>query len=184
LWGRLDLLDELPAYKVRPADPNPPYKFETGTQNHEGIAGITAAIDYLAALGEQFGRHFAPELTQYPGRRKALKQAMQAISAYERSLFNYLLTEVQKIPGLTVYGLAEPDQRCPTLAFTRAGFSPQEIAAHLGEQGIFVWHGNYYALSVTERLGLEETGGMVRVGLAHYNTRAEVERLVTALREM
>ncbi|MBN1993983.1 MAG: cysteine desulfurase-like protein [Anaerolineae bacterium] len=187
LWGRLDLLESLPAYKVRPANPHPPHKFETGTQNHEGIAGVAAAVNYLAALGQEYGAQFAPELKNYEGRRLALKQAMKAIVAYERPLFAYLLDEVQQIPGLVVYGITHPsqlDQRCPTLAFTRAGFTPQEIAAYLGEQGIFVWDGNYYALSVTERLGLEDSGGMVRIGLAHYNTRSEVDRLLAALREM
>jgi selenocysteine lyase/cysteine desulfurase len=187
LWGRLDLLESLPAYKVRPANPNPPYKFETGTLNHEGIAGITATINYLAALGQEYGAQFAGELDRYEGRRQALKQAMKSIVAYERSLFAYLLAEVQKIPGITVYGITDPAQlegRCPTLAFTIEGFTPQEVAAYLGTQSIFVWDGNYYALSVTERLGLEETGGMVRVGLAHYNTREEIDRLIIALRAM
>jgi len=187
LWGRLELLEELPAYKVRPADPNPPDKFETGTQNHEGINGITAAVNYLAALGNEYGTQFADGLSRYEGRRKALKQAMHAISVYERSLFTYLLDEIQQIPGITIYGITNPDEfneRCPTLAFTRKGFTPQEIASYLGGQGIFVWDGNYYALSVTERLGNEESGGMVRVGLAHYNTREEIDRLIAALKTM
>ncbi len=191
VWGRLELLEQLAAYKVRPANPNPPYKFETGTQNHEGLAGLTAAINYLAALGREYGNQATLERTtgldNYEGRRKELKQAMHCVVAYERPLFTYMLAELQTIPGITVYGITNPvefDERCPTLAFTREGFTPQEIAIHLGNQGIFVWDGNYYALSVTERLGLEESGGMVRVGLIHYNTQAEVDRLLTALREM
>jgi cysteine desulfurase family protein (TIGR01976 family) len=189
LWGRLDLLDELPAYKVRPAQASPPYKFETGTLNHEGLAGVTAAIDYLAELGRTYGRYLEPNpgLAAYEGRRRDLKQAMQVISAYERPLFGYLLAEIQQIPGVTVYGLTRAedlDKRCPTLAFRREGFSPAQIARYLGDQGIFVWDGNYYAVSVTERLGLEESGGMVRVGLAHYNTKAEVDRFLAALREL
>jgi cysteine desulfurase family protein (TIGR01976 family) len=187
LWARLDLLETLPAYKVRPADPNPPYKFETGTLNHEGIAGITAVVNYLTALGHEYGAQFVAELDRYEGRRKALKQAMKSIVAYERSLFAYLLAEVQKIPGITIYGITNPaqlEERCPTLAFTIEGFTPQEIASYLGEQGIFVWDGNYYALSVTERLGLEDTGGMVRVGLTHYNTREEIDRLIATLQAM
>jgi cysteine desulfurase family protein (TIGR01976 family) len=189
LWGRLELLEELQAYKVRPAQATPPHKFETGTLNHEGLAAVTAAIDYLAELGRNNGSYLEDtvNLDDYEGRRKELKQAMNAIAAYERPLFAYMMAEVQKIPGITVYGITNPeefDQRCPTLAFTRSGFTPAEIAAHLGDQGIFVWDGNYYALAVTERLGLEESGGMVRVGLAHYNTKEEVDRLITALREM
>ena len=189
LWGRLELLEELQAYKVRPAQATPPHKFETGTLNHEGLAAVTAAIDYLAELGRNNGSYLegTVNLDDYEGRRKELKQAMNAIAAYERPLFAYMMAEVQKIPGITVYGITNPeefDQRCPTLAFTRSGFTPAEMAAHLGDQGIFVWDGNYYALAVTERLGLEESGGMVRVGLAHYNTKEEVDRLITALREM
>lgn len=187
LWARLDLLEELPAYKVRPADPNPPHKFETGTLNHEGLAGLTAAINYLAALGREYGPQFAAELDHYQGRRKELKQAMKTIVAYERPLFAYLMAQVQEIPGITIYGITNPDEfaeRCPTLAFTGAGFTPRQIAAYLGDRGIFVWDGNYYALSVTERLNVENSGGMVRAGLVHYNTRAEVDRLLVALREM
>ena len=100
LWGRLELLEELPAYKVRPANPHPPHKFETGTQNHEGINGITAAINYLAAVGNEYGAQFADDLSRYEGRRKALKQAMHAIAVYERSMFTYLLDEIRQIPGL------------------------------------------------------------------------------------
>jgi selenocysteine lyase/cysteine desulfurase len=123
----------------------------------------------------------------YEGRRRELKQAMNTIRAYERPLFTYMLEEIQKIPGITVYGITNPKEfgtRCPTLAFTREGFTPRAIATYLGDKGIFVWDGNYYAVSVTERLGLEGSGGMVRVGLVHYNTQEEIDRLLTALREM
>lgn len=189
LWGRLPLLEQLPAYKVRPAAPQPPHKFETGTLNHEGLAGVTAAVDYLAGLGRAYGPLLEPDLdlTPYRGRRQELKQALHAISLYERSLFTGLMAELKTIPGLTVYGIIEPgefDERCPTLAFRKEGMSPQEIAGYLGDRGIFVWDGNYYALNVTERLGVEDSGGMVRVGLAHYNTQAEIERFLDTLRAM
>jgi len=187
LWGKFDLLQQLPAYQVRPANPEPPYKFEIGTLNQEGIAGTTAAIDYLAYLGREYGAPFAAELSRYEGRRKELKQAMKAVAAYERSLFEYLLAGLNAVPGIRIYGITEPeafDERCPTVAFTREGFTPSQIAQYLGGQNIFVWDGNYYALGVTQRLGVEEKGGMVRVGLIHYNTREEVDRLLTVLREM
>ena len=191
LWGRLGLLEELPAYKVRPSDPHPPYKFETGTLNHEGLGGLTAAINYLAEVGERYGHLLAsnPEfrLSEYAGRRRDLKQAMRIIDAYERPLFTFMLEGLQELPGVTVYGITNPerfDERCPTLAFTKEGFTPQAIATYLGDRGIFVWDGNYYALSVTERLGLEESGGMVRIGMAHYNTREEVQRLLDLLQEL
>ena len=187
LWGKFDLLEKLSAYQVRPASAKTPGKFETGTPNLEGIAGTMAAVDYLADLGETYGAQFAADLTRYEGRRKTLKQAMKTVAAYERDLFTYMLEQLERIPGLTIYGITDPaafNERCPTLAFTRAGFSPEAIARHLGQRGIFVWDGNYYAVSVTERLGVEETGGMVRVGLAHYNTKEEVDRFIAALQEM
>jgi cysteine desulfurase family protein (TIGR01976 family) len=191
LWGRMDLLEQLAAYKVRPSKSTPPQKFETGTLNHEGLAGVLAAIDYLTDVGGEYGNKIALiddcDLSQYEGRRKKLKQAMNIIAAYERPLFAHMLTEIQKLSGITIYGITNPnefDQRCPTLAFTMEGLTPQDIATYLGNQGIFVWHGNYYALAVTERLGVEDSGGMVRVGLAHYNTREEVDRLVWALKNL
>lgn len=187
LWGRQELLEQLHAYQCRPVAHELPIKFEWGTINQEGVAGVVGALDYLAALGREYGGQFAGQLTQYEGRRKEFKQALHAIRAYERPLFNYLLQELETIPGLRIYGITNPehfDQRCPTVAFTREGYSPAQIAAYLGKQGIFVWDGNYLAPNVTTRLGLENSGGMVRVGLAHYNTRQEVDRLLTALKEM
>jgi cysteine desulfurase family protein (TIGR01976 family) len=187
LWGKYELLEELQAYQVRPASPKTPGKYETGTPNLEGIAGTLAAVDYLAEVGQTYGTQFAVELARYEGRRQVLKQAMKAIATYERALFSNMLAQLQALPGLTVYGITDPQEfaeRGPTVAFTREGFTPSQIAQHLGRRGIFVWDGNYYALSVTQRLGLEDQGGMVRVGLAHYNTQAEVDRLISALREM
>jgi cysteine desulfurase family protein (TIGR01976 family) len=186
LWGRRDLLEQLAAYKVRPAKSTPPHKFETGTLNHEGLAGVIGAIDYLAEVGRTHGRgQDNNNLKTYTGRRRELKQAMHAIVAYEQPLFKHLLAGIQNIAGTTIYGITHPaefDQRCPTLAFTMDGFTPAEIAVHLGNQGIFVWNGNYYAVAVTQRLGVEDTGGMVRVGIAHYNTRPEVDRFLSALK--
>jgi cysteine desulfurase family protein (TIGR01976 family) len=191
LWGRLERLEELSPYKVRPSDPHPPHKFETGTLNHEGLAGVTAAINYLAALGKNYGHHLksneAAMLSNYAGRRRDLKQALHIIAAYERPLFAFMLEALQKLPGMTIYGITNPnefDDRCPTLAFTKEGFSPKAIATHLGNRGVFVWDGNYYALSVTERLGLEASGGMVRIGIAHYNTQEEVVRMLDVLQEL
>ena len=191
LWGRLDLLEQLAAYKVRPSKTTPPHKFETGTLNHEGLAGVSAAIDYLAEVGRNYGSRLnsiaKDARNRYADRRRELKQAMDAIVAYERPLFVCLLSEIQKISGIRIYGISDPtefDQRCPTLAFTREGFTPSQIAEHLGNQGIFVWDGNYYALAVTQRLGVEDSGGMVRVGLAHYNTKEEIDRLIAALKNM
>ncbi len=186
VWGKHKLLEQLAAYKVRPLIPDPPHKFETGTLNHEGLAGVVAAVDYLAEVGRNYGSRLSSELSHYEGRRKDLKQAMGIIAAYERPLFSYMLTELNKISGIKVYGILNEDQfdeRCPTVAFTREGYAPEDIATKLGERGIFVWHGNYYAQAVTERLGVEDSGGMVRVGLAHYNTKEEVNRFLAVLKD-
>jgi cysteine desulfurase family protein (TIGR01976 family) len=184
LWGKQELLEKLAAYKVRPATPEAPGKFETGTLNHEGLAGVAAAVDYLAQVGRDYGSRLSSEFADYQGRRKELKQAMGIIAAYEGPLFTYMLDELKKISGIKIYGILDEDafdERCPTLAFTREGHSPADIAKKLGDNGIFVWHGNYYALAVTEKLGVEDSGGMVRVGLAHYNTKEEVDRFLSVI---
>ena len=181
LYGKLDLLDRLSAYKVRPADDRPPYKFETGTLNHEGIAGTRAAVEYLAQI---------PNL-QSPvskgNQRRRIMAGMTAIKEYEKTLSARLISGLQQIKGLKIWGITNPaqlDRRVPTVSFTLEGHSPREIAEYLGQRGIFVWDGNYYALAVMERLGLEPTGGMVRVGPVHYNTEEEIERLLNALEMM
>ena len=181
LYGKYDLLDRLPAYKVRPAEDRPPQKFETGTQNHEGIAGVTAAVEYLASIGEKYGADFAPDFSSLSGRRLHLKAAMAAVQSYERELFSRLMEGLKKIAGLTVYGITDPvrfNERTPTIAFTMEGHSPRDIAERLARENMYVWDGNYYAQAIMERLGLEEHGGAVRVGLCHYNTSHEVVRFL------
>ncbi len=186
LWGRYDLLDRLPAYKVRPSDPHPPGKWMTGTQNHEGLAGSTAAIDYLADLGRSFGAGVGsfPGLT---GRRLALKQAMTVIAGYERGLFAHMLAGLQAIPGLTVYGITDPsrfDDRAPTAAVRMAARTPDELSRRLADLGIAAYAGHFYAVSVIERLGLTDKGGVLRLGLSHYNTRHEVDKLLSILSDL
>jgi len=187
VWGKYELLERLRAYKVRPAGNLPPDKFETGTQSHETQAGVLAAIDYLVELGEEFGAPFTPQFPGFSGRRLALKQALAAIQAYERPLFEHFVAGLLAIPGLNFYGIRDFhrfDRRTPTAAFRLAGRSPQQVAEHLARRGVYVWAGNFYALAVTERLGLEETGGVVRAGLAHYNTQEEVDTCLACLREI
>ena len=182
LYGKRAHLERLQPYKVRPAGNNTPDRWETGTKNHEGLAGVAAAIDYLAELGRNTGGVDATT-----SRRAALLAAMAAIRSYERDLAERLIIGLLAIPGLTFYGIREPErfgQRTPTVSIRLASCTPHELAARLGEQGIFVWDGNYYALSLTERLGVEESGGMVRIGLAHYNTAEEIDRLLAILHTM
>jgi selenocysteine lyase/cysteine desulfurase len=142
LYGRYELLDQLHAYKVRPADDIPPHKFETGTKNHEGLAGTTATINYLADLGAEFGAPFADQFPEFEGRRLHLKMAMAAIRAYERPLVGRMIEGLKAIPGVTLYGITDParfDQRAPTVAFTLEGYTPRQVAERLGQTGIFVW---------------------------------------------
>jgi cysteine desulfurase family protein (TIGR01976 family) len=185
LYGRYELLDELRAYKVRPAPSDPPGKFETGTGNFEGYAGTLGALEYLEWVGETFGGQFAKEHGgRFRGRALKLKQAMSAIREYEKELSQALLDVLEETPGVTIHGITDRRrlaERVPTVSFTLKGHHPRQVAEALGKAGIYVWDGNYYALAVTERLGLEESGGMVRVGPVHYNTQAEIERLGKAL---
>ncbi|GAB4482674.1 MAG: cysteine desulfurase-like protein [Anaerolineales bacterium] len=188
LYGRYELLEALFAYKVRPAPSDPPGKFETGTLNHEGIAGVLGAIEYIASLGEQFGAEYEAELAPtYRGRRLQLKKAMAAIRQYEANLARALLESLEETPGVTIYGLRDPkrvNERVPTVAFRLKGWHPRRIAEELDKAGIYVWDGNYYALAVTTRLGVEEDGGMVRVGAVHYNTVQEIEQFGAAVRKL
>jgi selenocysteine lyase/cysteine desulfurase len=183
LYGKAEHLERLRPYKVRPAGDCIPGRWETGTQNHEGLAGTVAAIDYLAELGR---RHGAGGDGRLASRRAALVQAMTAIREYERELIVRLAEGLLAIGGLEFFGIREPerfDQRAPTVSIRLKGAAPRELAAYLGERGIFVWDGNYYALSLSRRLGVEDSGGMVRIGIAHYNTADEVDRLLAAIRE-
>ena len=160
LYGRQQLLEIHRPYKVRPADDHPPHSWETGTINLEGIAGTAAAIGYLEGLG------------------------MQAVRAYERDLAEQLLDGLAGIEGVTLYGTTDLDRRVPTAAFTVAGHTPAEVSGALAERGIFVWDGNYYALELMQRLGLEGHGGAVRVGAVHYNTAAEIDEFLDAVRAL
>jgi cysteine desulfurase family protein (TIGR01976 family) len=189
LYGRYELLDELKAYKVRPATNELPGKFETGTQNHEGIAGFLGALEYFEWLGGQFGGGTAEGLKEngFAGRRLLFKQAMTAIRSYEFELSRALIAAIECVPGTRIYGITDGkrlDERVPTVSFTLEGKHPRAIAEALGREGFYVWDGNYYALAVTERLGIESTGGMVRVGAAHYNMLEEIARFGEALKKI
>ena len=186
LYGKRGLLEQLFAYKVRPASNHLPHKFETGTQNHEGIAGVLGAIEYFEWLGKEFGSEQADSLAKagYTGRRLLLKQGLAALRAYELDLNRALLAALESVPGLHIYGITaanELEQRVATFSFRLKNLDPHLVASQLAEAGIYTWDGNYYAINVTERLGVEDKGGMVRVGAVHYNTLAEVQKLKEAL---
>jgi len=164
---------------VRPCTDQIPDRWESGTQLHELVAGIGAAVEYMATLGRRSD-------STVETRREALVAAYRTTVAYERRLISRLIGGLQVIPGVRVYGITDPDrfgERCSTLSLRMGTHHPTTIATFLGERGIFTWDGNYYALNLTERLGVESQGGLLRIGLVHYNTMEEVERLLAALRE-
>jgi selenocysteine lyase/cysteine desulfurase len=149
----------------------------TRTPNHEGIAGVLAAIEYLAELGQNVAGDDSL------GRRESLQRAYHAIGEYERELVQRLLAGLSEIDAIRVYGITDPtrlDERLPTVSITHARRTPAELAEHLAERGIFAWHGNYYALCLSEALGLEPHGTL-RLGLVHYNTPEEVDRVLAML---
>ena len=193
LYGKAEHLEHFPAYKVRPSSNQAPERWETGTQNHEGLAGLVGVIDYLALVGREQSVHYGDAFKvdalgrSYSSRERDLKIAMQAIEDYERVLVAQLLAGLREINGLRVYGITNPQDftlRVPTVACTIDGYSPRELAEQLAAQGIFSWDGNYYALGVMERLGLEEHGGALRLGMAHYNTLDEIDRVLGVLEEV
>lgn len=189
LYGRYDLLNELKAYKVRPALDELPYKFETGTQNHEGIAGVLGALEYFEWLGRQFGaeQETAWREAGFSGRRLDLKKGMSAMRAYETELSKKLIGIVESVPGTRIHGITDLDrldERVPTVSFTAEGKDPERIADEIGRHGIYVWNGHNYALAIVERMGLLEAGGMVRVGPVHYNTLDELEKFGEVLEKV
>ena len=186
MWGRKELLEELPAYKVRPAPQSAPGRWETGSAAYEALAAMNALMDYFAWLGNASDGADEMFLTEsYEGDHLILKRALAAIRAYESDLVAQLLAELAAIPEITIHGIREPArlaQRVPTVLITHARLKPRELAARLGALGIYAWHGDYYAREFMQRMGHGELG-MLRIGLGHYNTTAEIERLVAALRE-
>jgi cysteine desulfurase family protein (TIGR01976 family) len=187
LFGRYDLLEELRAYRVRPAPFLPPGKFETGTGNFECMAGILGALEYFEWIGNTFGAEFKETTRGYSGRRRVFKQAMTAIRAYEFEISREFIKQLDDISGLQLFGISDPtrlEERVPTFSFTLEGWTPNELASELGRENIYTWDGNFYALAVTERLGLEGHGGLLRSGAVHYNTIEEIQRFGSAVRKL
>jgi cysteine desulfurase family protein (TIGR01976 family) len=185
LYGKREHLQRLQPYKVRPNTNAIPNCWEWGTLNHECIAGIGACVDYIADIGRR-----ARPAGSVPGvgeRRAAIEAAYEAIHEHESALMKRALTGLRQIPGAKIYGITDParmNERCGTLAVRINGYTPLELATKLGERGIFTWDGNYYALNLTEHLDVEKSGGFLRIGLVHYNTVEEVDRLLGALSEI
>jgi cysteine desulfurase family protein (TIGR01976 family) len=169
LYSRPGLLEQLPTERLRTQEEEAPWRFEMGTLNHAALAGVKAAVEYLSAWGEG----------ETP--RQRIVSAMNGIAAYEHGVGAYYYDEVQRIPGVTVWGPDFSGPRAPTVSITIDGVHPNEAARRLGEKGIQVWDGNFYALRPVEALGLAERGGLIRTGIVMYNTRQEVDRLLEAI---
>jgi cysteine desulfurase family protein (TIGR01976 family) len=177
---RRELLEAWAPYKLRPAPDDAPERWETGTQDHEGLAGVEAAIDYLAALGDATAGPGA-------GRRERLAAGYDAIAVHEHALAARFLEGLASLPHVRLYGIGDPgrlDERTPTFAIRIGDGRPLETATELGRRGIYVWDGHYYAITVMERLGLLESGGAVRIGFCHYHTIEEVDRVLGALADL
>jgi cysteine desulfurase family protein (TIGR01976 family) len=179
LFGKREHLEHFRPYKVRPSHDEAPDRWETGTLAHELIAGVEAAVEYIADVG----RHGDPIAKT---RREAIAAAYRSTVIYERQLISALIEGLQAIPGLHIYGITDPrrfEERCSTLSLRIGDYPPKAIAEFLAERGLFTWDGNYYAINLSERLGVEQKGGMLRIGALHYNTLEEVERLLVSLGE-
>ncbi len=172
LWGREELLKETFGYKVRPAGEDLPHKFETGTLSHEGMAGTLGAIEYL----EQFGSGDT--------RASKIASAWKAMAEYEKAITLKLIEGLKTFRGLTIRGVTSANamhRRVPTVSFTLEGHHPADLAKRFAKDNIFVWSGHNYAIEPVNRMGLMDKGGVLRVGLAHYNTEAEVDALLSSL---
>ena len=189
LYGKREHLKRFQPYKVRPNTNNIPNCWEWGTLNHECIAGIKACVDYWEELG-RVAAGLSPARTGQnlvPTRREAIVAAHEVIRTHERAMMERMIASLVVMPGLKLYGITDPlhfDNRCATIAVRIEGHTPLELATKLGERGYFTWDGNYYALNVTEQLDVEKSGGFLRIGLVHYNTMEEVERMLEALKEI
>jgi cysteine desulfurase family protein (TIGR01976 family) len=180
LYGKREHMKRLRPYKVRACTDEIPSRWESGTNNHECIAGIGACVEYLADLGRRAD-------ASVKTRRAAIEAAFAAIHDHEYALLRTLISGVLALPGVKLYGITDLkrfNERCPTIVLRIKGHTPLELATKLGDRGFFTWDGNYYAINLTDRLNVEKDGGFLRIGLAHYNTAEEVERLLAALTEI
>ncbi len=187
LWGRREILELLEPYKLRPADDEIPWRFETGTQSHEGMAGTQAAVEYIAWIGETMAQDYHDRYPAFHGRRKYVHAALDFLFDYEKELAAHLISGLQQLPGVKIQGVSDLsalDRRVPTVSFTAAGSQPADIARALADRNIFVWSGHNFAVEVVEALGIRESGGAVRIGPVHYNSIAEIDTLLAALREI
>jgi len=184
LYGKREVFERIRTYKVRPQYNKIPYKIETGTLNHEGIAGAKAAVEFIADIGAKYRNIFREKTKGLSGRRKDIISGMLALEDYEKPIAQSLIDELLKIKEVRIYGPPEGHPRTSTVSFIIEGIHSKKVAEVLGEKGLFVWDGDFYATRLVECLGLVEHGGLVRVGLAPYNTMDEIKRLVSEIKSL
>ena len=185
LWGKSEILEKLEAYKVRPADNFAPGKFETGTQLHEGQAGTLGVIEYLNWIGTSMASEYHSLFSKLNDYSKNLHAAMYAIQEYEKILSEKLISGLKDLKGVKIRGISNKkdfSRRVPTVSFTVDNKNPEEIATKLANENIFVWHGHNYALEAIRLMGIEESGGVIRIGPVHYNTIEEIDRTLEVLK--
>jgi len=187
-YGRRDRFEQLPAYRLRVQSDQIPYRIETGTLNHEGIAGAGEAVEFIADIGMQFsqaGVDFETSVDQsWSERRRNVVLGMETMERYEQPLAQKMLDALASIKRVKVFGPPTGHPRTSTVSFIIEGLSSDQVAAELGQKGIFVWDGHFYAARLVEKLGLEKIGGLVRVGLSPYNTEEEIERLLEEVKRL
>jgi len=179
LYAKKEIMAKLRTLRLRPQKDHPPYMIETGTLHQEGIAGSIAAVEFIADVGEKYGKG----INGGASRREKIVAGLMVFDAYEEELTQYLVDSLKEIEGIKIYGPPAGHPRTSTISFTYHGFTPFEVADFLGEKGLFVWHGDFYATKLVERLGLMEKGGLVRIGIAPYNTKEEIDRLLGYLKD-
>ena len=184
LYGKRETMDGIRTLRVNAQEPEPPFKFETGTLNHEGIAGAAEAIEFIADIGATHRDYFEDDLAEYSGRRKNIVCGMLALEAYEKPLSNYFKEELAKIDRLKIYGPPGDHPCTSTISFRLGNIPPIKVAKRLADKGIFVWDGNFYAVRLVESLGLNDSGGLVRIGLAPYNTQEEIDRTIGEIKNI
>lgn len=187
LWGRKDLLESLHAYKVRPAPNDASGKFETGTLSHEAMAGTTAVVNYFAEIGQNMAQAHMDKHSMYPERRAYIRAAFDLLRGYEDQLTLRLIEGLRGMNGVTIQGITNPDdiaRRVPTISFSVEGLDPSVISEALARDNIFVWSGHNYAIEAVDKLGLKDKGGILRIGIAHYNTADEIDLTLAAIKRV
>jgi cysteine desulfurase family protein (TIGR01976 family) len=181
MYAKKDVLSRLRTLRVRPARPYPPYRIETGTLNHEGIAGAAEAVDFVADVGRAFAESVHQGLEGLEGRRRDVVAGLLVFHRYEGELTNFLLEELSKLPEVTIYGPPPGYPRTSTVSFTYQGYNSRVVTQYLDTKGILVWDGDFFATTLVERLGVMDQGGLIRIGIAPYNTKEELIRVLEAL---